>query len=173
MKTIFILMDSLNRHYLDCYQQPETFNSMQPYATAITPNISRLAKRGLTFDNHWCASMPCMPARRDMTNGRYNFLETPWGGLEPYDEILGDQLKKANVYSHLITDHYHYFEWFGQGYHTQFDSWEFIRGQEGDFCRAQIKDPEIPPFRGKNRRQDWINRNHMDLEDDLSYAHSE
>ena len=66
MKTIFILLDTVNRRMLDLFGTEDL---------AITPNINRLAKRGLVFDNHWCGSAPCMPARRDIMTGRLNMLE--------------------------------------------------------------------------------------------------
>ena len=172
MRTIFILMDSLNRHYLPCYGND----------WVQAPNLARLGGQGLTFDRHYCASMPCMPARRDLMNGRYNFLETPWGPLEPYDERLTSQLRgidapgnpggRKNTYCHLITDHYHYWEWWGQGYHCFFDTWEFLRGQEGDNELPRLHEPPRPAkVRGKgaNRRQDWVNRAAMDSENDLDY----
>lgn len=171
MRTIFILMDSLNRHYLPCYGND----------WVKAPNIAQLAQRGVTFDNHYCASMPCMPARRDLMNGRYNFLETPWGPLEPYDEKLPSQLRgitgpgnpggRKDVYCHMITDHYHYWEWFGHGYHCFYDTWEFLRGQEGDNELPRLKDPLMPKARGKGvgRRQNWVNRAEMDTEDENQY----
>jgi len=162
MKTILVLMDSLNRHYLSAYGN----NWVQ------TPNIDRLAARGVVFDNHYVSSAPCMPARRDIMTGRYSFLEAPWGRLEPFDDALPDALRRtAGTYSHMITDHYHYFEWAGLGYHCRFNTWEFIRGQEGDHERPRVKDPVVPPVRGKgaNRRQHWINRQGFDAESDHSY----
>lgn len=160
MKTILVLMDSLNRRYLNAYGG----------SRARTPAIDRLAERGLVFENHYCASMPCMPARRDLMNGRYNFLEAPWGPLEPYDDCLPKELRgQRGVYSHMITDHYHYWEWYGMGYNVFYDTWEFVRGQEGDPWHPRVTDPVIPPYRGKNRRQDWINRATMDPERDEDY----
>jgi arylsulfatase A-like enzyme len=160
LKTILILMDSLNRHYLNCYGE----------SWVHTPNIDRLAERGAVFDNHYCGSLPCMPARRELLTGRLNFLETPWSPLQPYDECLHRELRKmSRTYSHLITDHYHYFEWNGMGYHTGFDTWEFMRGQEGDHWHPRVEDPEVPAYRGKNRRQDWVNRAAMNSERDEDY----
>lgn len=160
MKTIFILMDSLNRHYLSSYGE----------SWVHTPNIDRLAERGAVFDNHYAGSLPCMPARRDMLTGRLNFLETPWSPLQPYDECLVRELRKqCKTYSHMITDHFHYFEWNGMGYHTGFNTWEFLRGQEGDHWHPRVQDPAVPVYRGKNRRQDWVNRAVMDLERDEDY----
>lgn len=162
MRTVFIVMDSLNRHHLNAYGG----------ALAQTPNLDRLAQRGVVFDNHWSGSLPCMPARREMMTGRHNFLETPWSPIMPWDDCLPVELRRQNgVYSHMITDHYHYFHSGGEAYHTLFDSWEFERGQEGDVWRPLVEMPDIPNGRGKGmiRKAYWRNREYMNPEDDLSY----
>lgn len=123
MKTIFILADSTNRRFLNMY------GAKHP---ALTPNLDRLAARGTVFDNHWCGSAPCMPARRDIMTGRLNFLEKPWGGLEPFDQTLPALLKTKNVFSHMVTDHYLYLHVGGENYWNDFTSSEIIRGQEFD-----------------------------------------
>jgi arylsulfatase A-like enzyme len=162
LRTIFVTLDSLNRHYLNCYNDD---------AWVRTPNIDRLAQRGLVFDNHYCGSMPCMPARREMYTGRINFLETPWSPIQPWDDCLQPELwRQKDVYSHMITDHYHYFHSGGECYHTRFNSWEFLRGQEGDVWHPLVDDPEIPKYEGKNRRAYWVNREFMDLDNDLDYS---
>ncbi len=162
MRTIFLVMDSLNRHFLDCYGGG---------GKSITPNLDRLAGRGVVFENHWCGSMPCMPARREMMTGRLNFLETPWSPIMPWDKCLPDILRKKNVYSHMITDHYHYFHSGGEAYHDLFDSWEFERGQEGDTWKPLVTDPQVPEGRGRgmDRMPYWRNSVFKDPEDDLSY----
>ena len=161
MKTIFIVMDSLNRHYLNTYN---------PSSWVKTPNLDRLAARSLVFDNHYCCSMPCMPARRDLFTGRINFLETPWAPIQPWDDCLQPELRRQQgVYSHLITDHYHYFHSGGEGYHTRFDSWEFQRGQESDAWNPLVESPEPPPFKGRNTRSYWANREFIDPECDEDY----
>ena len=162
MRTVFIMLDSLNRHYINAYNNN---------AWVKTPNIDRLAERGIVFDNHFCASMPCMPARRDFYTGRLNFLETPWAPIQPWDDCLQPELRKqTDTYSHMITDHYHYFHSGGECYHTRFSSWEFLRGQEGDVWHPLVDDPEIPEFSGKNRRAYWVNREFMDKNRDEDYS---
>lgn len=123
MKTILILLDSVNRRFLRCY------DSIEP---AITPNIDRLAARSTIFDNHYCGSSPCMPARRDLMTGRLGFLERPWGGIEAFDHTLQSVLKAHGVFSCMITDHYHYAEAGGENYFHNFSSWHLERGQEND-----------------------------------------
>jgi arylsulfatase A-like enzyme len=153
-------MDSLNRHYLGLYGP----------SWVRTPNIERLARRGTVFENHFCGSMPCMPARREMMTGRLNFLEAPWGPVEPFDDCLPEELRrKCGTYSHLITDHYHYWRHMGEGYHLLFDSWEFQRGQENDPWRPLVEDPVAPVFRGRASRAFRVNRRWMDAERDEDY----
>mgnify|MGYP001029681066 CR=1 FL=1 len=130
MKVVFVLFDSLNRHMLSSYG-----------GTQIpTPNFDRLARRTVTFDKHYVGSLPCMPARRDMLTGRLSFLHRSWGPLEPFDNAFPELLhEKAGVYSHLITDHFHYWEDGGATYHNRYDSYEFVRGQEGDRWKAIVQ----------------------------------
>jgi arylsulfatase A-like enzyme len=164
VKTIFVVLDSLNRHMLNAYGQ----------SWVRTPNIDRLAAQGVRFDNHWCGSLPCMPARREMMTGRLNFLEAPWGPIEPWDDCLPVELRRQRgVYSHLITDHYHYFHSGGEAYHTLFDTWEFLRGQEGDVWHPLVDAPQAPPGtrgKGRQRRAYWVNRAFRDPENDLDYS---
>jgi len=121
MKAILLLFDSLTLKSLACYGGPHP-----------TPNFDRLAKRTMVFDRHFVGSLPCMPARRDLQTGRLNFLHRSWGPLEPFDVTATALMRGAGIHSHLVTDHYHYFENGGATYHTAFDSWAFIRGQEAD-----------------------------------------
>lgn len=86
----------------------------------------------MTFDNCWVGSMPCMPARRELHTGRYNFLHRSWGPLEPFDDSMPQMLKDAGIFTHLVSDHYHYWEDGGATYHQRYSTWECVRGQEGD-----------------------------------------
>ena len=153
MRCVVLMFDSLNRHFLEPYGCGWT----------RTPNFTRLARRAATFDRSYVCSMPCMPARRDLHTGRPGFLRRSWGPLEPWDVSVFETLREqCGVYSHLATDHYHYFEDGGANYHCRYDSWEFFRGQEGDPWVGQVKDPVEPPnANSKNRRQDWVNRPFM------------
>ncbi|PZU06748.1 sulfatase [Sphingomonas sp.] len=131
MKTVFVLFDSLNRHLLGCYG-----GTRFP-----TPNFDRLAARAQVFDKHYVGSLPCMPARRDMQTGRLSFLHRSWGPLEPFDNSFPEILKQNGVYTHLVTDHYHYWEDGGATYHNRYGSYEFVRGQEADAWKAMVQPP--------------------------------
>lgn len=122
MRAIMVMFDSLNRGYLE------------PYGGTLvsTPNFRRLAEQSVCFDSHYANSLPCMPARRELHTGRYNFLHRSWGPLEPFDDSMPELLKKAGIYTHLVSDHRHYWEDGGSTYHNRYSSWEVSRGQEGD-----------------------------------------
>ncbi|SEK11099.1 Arylsulfatase [Marinovum algicola] len=138
MRTVFVLFDSLNRLALGAYG-----------GTSIaTPNFDRFAKKCVTFDKHYVGSLPCMPARRDMHTGRLNFTHRNWGPLEPFDESFARTLSKNSVYTHLISDHLHYFENGGWGYANAFDSWDFVRGQEYDALKVMVR-PPVERYREK------------------------
>lgn len=158
MKTIFILFDSLSKNYLP------------PYGNdwVKAPNFQRLADNSVTFDNCYVGSMPCMPARRELHTGRHNFLHRAWGPLEPFDDSMPEILKENGIYSHLSSDHQHYWEDGGCTYHTRYSSWEMARGQEGDSWKGEVKDPEVPEHHGSSLRQDWINRKYWQREEDMS-----
>lgn len=131
MRTVFVLFDSLNRAALGAYGG----------SAIATPNFDRFARRSMTFDRHYTGSLPCMPARRDMHTGRLNFMHRPWGPLEPFDNSFAQLLSRNGVYSHIVSDHLHYFENGGTGYVNAFDSWEFIRGQEYDPIKVMTQPP--------------------------------
>ena len=169
MKAIVVFYDSLNKRYLPPYH---------PDCRTIAPNFTRLAEHCACFENSYVGSMPCIPARRELHTGRYNFLHREWGPLEPFDDSMPELLKKSGVYTHLISDHLHYWEDGGSTYHNRYSSWEVVRGQEGDHWKGQVKRPEIPPVVRVPQKQtgtgesslwkhDWVNRQYIKEEADF------
>lgn len=132
MRAVFVMFDSLNRHALGCYGGKGI----------ATPNFDRFARRALTFDNHFVGSLPCMPARRDLHTGRLSLMHRSWGPLEPFDNSFPDILRKNGVYTHLVTDHFHYFEDGGSTYHNRYSTWELERGQEYDAWKGIVAPPK-------------------------------
>lgn len=169
MKAIIVFYDTLNRRYLPSYNKE---------ATTITPNFNRLEKYSVKFENSYVGSMPCIPARRELHTGRYNFLHREWGPLEPFDDSMPEILKENGIYTHLVSDHLHYWEDGGTNYHTRYNSWEIVRGQEGDHWKGELKDPAIPevvkvPSNQEGTgvasgwRYDWVNRKYIQEEKDF------
>lgn len=162
MKAIMVMFDSLNRHFLPNYGCDWT----------VMPNFRRLEEKALTFDHFYAASLPCMPARRELHTGRYNFLHCSWSPLQPYDDSVITRLKSAGVYTHIATDHFHYWEDGGSCYLTKYDSHETIRGQQGDPWMGQVPWPEFPDTLSnrkttQNWRHDWVNRSFITAEEQM------
>lgn len=166
-----VMFDSLSRDFLSPYGCDWT----------ITPNFKRLQEHSVTFDQCYVGSMPCMPARRELHTGRFNFLHRGWGPLEPFDDSMPELLKNQGVTSHLISDHQHYWEDGGGTYHPRYSSWEISRGQEGDpwKCIVDFHEKTNSAFHVPNvgvtnqlRRQDQINRTYMDTLEKTSQGHT-
>ncbi|MAX27380.1 MAG: hypothetical protein CMJ19_23025 [Phycisphaeraceae bacterium] len=173
MKTIVLLCDTLRRDHCTPYTQGKPLNQCwadgAPDWSVKTPNMQRLADRGTTFDNAWCGSTPCMPARRDIYTGKYEFLRRGWGPLtdeerdlprmisgEP-NESITKMLAEGRSISQLITDHFHLWEQGAGNYHMGYTGHEFIRGIESDayrtdYLEAGIFDCPGPQLMSKNER---------------------
>ena len=112
MKALMVMYDSLRRDLLSVYGGP-----------IPASNFERLAAHTVCFDKSYVGSLPCMPARRELHTGRYNFLHRSWGPMEPYDDSMPEILKKHGIHSRLATDHYHYVEDGGCTYQLELLPW--------------------------------------------------
>jgi len=159
MRAIIVMFDSLNRRMLPPYGDTQTH----------APNFARLAERAVTFERCYAGSMPCMPSRRELHTGRYNFLHRSWGPLEPFDDSMPEILGRHGVYTHMATDHQHYWEDGGATYHTRYSSHEFFRGQEGDPWKGVVdrvaREHLARPYQ-RMLDQDPVNRDYLSSEAD-------
>lgn len=159
-----VMYDSLNR------------NMLEPYGCdwIRTPNFKRLAQKTVTFDCNYVGSMPCMPARRELHTGRYNFEHRSWGPIEPFDISMPEILKNNGIFSMLSTDHYHYWEDGGATYHNRYSVSELSRGQEGD--KWKVSRDLIDATRKRaigTTRDNWYdkaNREFIDCEEKMPQA---
>lgn len=164
MRVIMVMFDTLTRKFLPNYGCNWT----------QLPNFARLSNNCTRFDNFYAGSLPCMPARRELHTGKYNFLHRDWGPLEPFDRSCMEVLGASGVYSHLCTDHSHYWEDGGATYHNRFSTWEGFRGQEGDRFVAHDVAADMPAQRhplnknGLSVQQHYRNRTRQAAEEDMS-----
>jgi arylsulfatase A-like enzyme len=157
MKAILVLMDSLNREYLSAYN---------PDTPVLSPNITRFAGESHVFDNYYVGSAPCIPARRDLLTGRLNFLERGWGPVEAFDLSINKLMKEHKVYSHIVTDHCHYMDRGGENYLQEYNTWDYIRGQEYDPWVSKVTQPEEFEHLGTVFTQYELNRTKFVREED-------
>ncbi len=165
MKAVMIMFDTLTRKYLTPYDEN---NQVE------TKEFQRLSEQTVCFDNFYSGSLPCMPARRELHTGRYNFLHRSWGPLEPFDVSSIEELKNHGIYTHIVTDHDHYWEDGGATYVQRFNTWEGFRGQEGDHWMpvVNLERVEMPDQHESTKNyhnglyQNWENRTQYQKEED-------
>jgi len=65
---LFLFSDQHTQRIAGCYGDP----------IALTPNLDRLAREGVAFDNVYCPSPLCVPSRMSMLTGRYPCEQECW-----------------------------------------------------------------------------------------------
>ena len=100
---LFIMCDQLRWDYLSCTGHPHLH----------TPNIDRLASRGILFDQAYVQSTICGPSRMSFYTGRYvSSHGATWNGvpLKVGEMSLGDHLRPLGVRTalcgktHMVAD---------------------------------------------------------------------
>jgi len=71
---LFIMSDEHSRRILRCYGN----------AVIQTPNLDRLAARGVLFESAYCNSPICVPSRASFATGRYVHETGHWDNAMPY-----------------------------------------------------------------------------------------
>ncbi len=149
MNVIVILCDTFRRDHAGPYHHGRPLNQCwspeAPPWVVPTPNLDRLAAHGTVFDNAYSGSLPCIPARRDLYTGRYDFLERGWAPLEENDPDLPSLLSgshptrsiqqllaEGRCVSYLVSDHLNLWIKGAGNYHMGFTGFEFVRGQQED-----------------------------------------
>lgn len=61
MRILLLDLDSLRPDHLGCYG----------YGRNTSPNIDRIAKDAVRFDNYYCPDAPCLPSRTALMTGRF------------------------------------------------------------------------------------------------------
>ncbi len=92
---LFVMCDQLRWDYLSCYG----------HRTLQTPNIDRLAERGVRFTRAYVQSPVCGPSRMSTYTGRYMSRHgSHWNGwpLRVGEPTLGDHLKAIGVRNVLV-----------------------------------------------------------------------
>ncbi len=92
---LWIMADQLRWDYLSCYGHPHLH----------TPNLDRLASKGVRFNNAYVQSPFCGPSRMSSYTGRYCHSHgATWNGfpLRVGEPTLGDHLRKIGVKPVLV-----------------------------------------------------------------------
>ncbi len=74
------------------------WDAVGPEGTAITPNLDRLAARGVTFTSAYTNSPLCGPSRASSVTGRWCHEAGSLGNATPFDG-------RIRTYAHVLRDH--------------------------------------------------------------------
>ena len=110
-----------------------------------TPNIDRLAKEGMVFENSFCANSICGPSRACILTGKHShvngFLSNEKARFDGSQETFPKLLQKSGYQTalfgkwHLVSDP------------TGFDAWEVLPGQ------GSYYNPDFLQMDGKRKRR--------------------
>ena len=112
---LYIMSDDHAAHAISCYSG--VINQ--------TPNLDRLAKSGMRFDNCFCTNSICTPSRAAILTGKYSHLN----GVTVFNRFDGSQ---PTVAKHLQAAGYHtgiIGKWHLGSDPTGFDKYEILPGQ--------------------------------------------
>src|SRR5438045_8397487 len=90
---LFILSVEHSRRVLGCYGHP----------MIRTPNLDRLAARGVRFTDAYCNSPICVPSRAALATGRYVHNIRFWDNAIPYDSGVPSWHHRVREAGHEVT----------------------------------------------------------------------
>jgi arylsulfatase A-like enzyme len=113
-----------------------------------TPNLDRLAKEGMRFDNAFCTNSICTPARANVLTGKYSHkngaltLDVSFDGSQ---QTFPKLLQKAGYYTAMIG------KWHLGTKPTGFDYYNILPGQ-GEYFNPSMKEKG----QGAKRHQGYV-----------------
>ena len=90
---IFFQSDNHNRAVTGCYGHP----------LVKTPNIDRIAQAGVRFENSYCTSALCCPARASIATGRYPHETGYWDNAIVYDGRVPSWHHRLRDAGHVVV----------------------------------------------------------------------
>jgi arylsulfatase A-like enzyme len=116
-------------------------HSISAYGSTInnTPNIDRLAREGMIFQNAFATNAICGPSRAVILTGKHShangFVANEWGGDFDGDQQTFPKLLQQAGYTTALIGKWHLYS-----EPTGFDHWEILPGQ-GRYYNPRFKSP--------------------------------
>jgi len=120
-----------------------------------TPNLDRLAKEGMRFDNAFCTNSICTPSRANVLTGKYSnkngalTLDVSFDGSQ---QTFPKLLQKAGYYTAIVG------KWHLGSKPTGFDYYNVLPGQ-GAYFNPGLKESKQPwkqGYRGAKRHEGYV-----------------
>ncbi|MFV0457847.1 MAG: sulfatase [Actinomycetales bacterium] len=160
MRIIYVDVDTLRADHTTPYG----------YHRNTTPNLQRLADKGVTFDRYYASDSPCLPSRTALTSGQFGitngvighfgeaaqFRLDPGHGPHPQRPLLGQVFQRNNWYPAAVS-------MFAERHRAY-----FFTGNFRETIRATAELGDEPADEINHVALDWIRR-HRD--DDNWYLH--
>ncbi len=124
---IFIMTDDHASHAMSCYDSK--INK--------TPNLDRIAKEGMRFDNCFCTNSICAPCRAVILTGKHSHINGVIDNRKTFDgsqQTFPKLLQKAGYQTAMIG------KWHLKTDPTGFDYWSVLIGQ-GPYYNPPMKTP--------------------------------
>ena len=162
MKILYFDLDTLRPDHLGCYG----------YHRNTSPNIDKICRDGVRFDNYYCSDAPCLPSRTALMSGRFGIHTGVVGhdgtgaDMRPGGPQRGfiDKLSQTSLPAFLKQQDLH--TTFIGGFGERHSSWTFYAGfrEIHDTGKRGMESAEdVTPT-----ALDWISRN---AEKDDWYLH--
>ena len=135
MNVFWIMLDSLRRDHVGAYGS----------TVCKTPHLDAFAAEAILFDNAYPEALPTIPVRTAMVTGRRTLAGRGWQPLTPEDVTAAEILRCHGYTNVFITDTYHMAKP-DMNFHRGFDSFRFIRGQEGDALELTPHDKNLEDY---------------------------
>ena len=121
LNLVFVCADTFRLDHLGAYGPTR----------AKTPCLDELAGQSVVFENAFADGLPTIPCRRVYQTGKSVIPGAAWIPHPPQAVNLAQILGAHGFWTGLISDVYHYFKP-DMNLHMGFDTWQWIRGHEGD-----------------------------------------
>ncbi len=160
MRILFLDLDTLRPDHLGCYG----------YARDTSPNMDRIARQGVRFDNYYCSDAPCLPSRAALVTGQCGLRNgiIGHGGtaadlrLEGPERAFRTSLEQQGLWGLIRRAGYrtvsvspfaerHCAWWFNAGF------LEMVNPGKGGMESAEEVSPAVMDWLGRNARTDnWF-----------------
>ncbi len=160
MRILVLDLDTLRPDHLGCYG----------YGRDTSPNIDRIAREGVRFDNYYCSDAPCLPSRAAWVTGQFGIRSgiVGHGGtagdmrIEGRDRGFRSRFSRHSLWAAFRQQGFrtasispfaerHSAWWFNAGFN------EMINTGQGGMESAEAITPSVLDWLGRNGSDDqWV-----------------